>query len=201
VSGECPNNERLEFLGDAILGAIVADMLYKRYPDKREGFLTSTRSKIVRRETMHYIALSLGIDKMIHASGIRLSAHNNHTYGNALEALIAAIYLDRGYRACSRFVRGVIIGKHINLEELVQEETNFKSMLIEWAQKRKELVSFQVKNVGCDGEGCFLFKSAVFLGDRQLGVGEGYSKKESQQKAAEAALNCLRSAKELHYGH
>ncbi|MDR2791856.1 MAG: ribonuclease III [Tannerellaceae bacterium] len=193
ASGKCLDNERLEFLGDAILGAIVADMLYKRYPDKREGFLTDTRSKIVRRETMHHIALALGIDRMMCVSGVRLSAHNNHTCGNALEALIAAIYLDRGYRACSRFVRGVIIGKYIDLEDLVQEETNFKSMLIEWAQKRKESVSFKVKHVGCDDEGSFIFRSAVFLGDRQLGIGTGYSKKESQQKAAEDALRCLRS--------
>jgi ribonuclease-3 len=179
-------------LGDAILDAVVAEMLYKLYPNEQEGFLTRTRSKIVQRETMQRIALALGIDRMMYLSGcIRLPSHNNYVYGNALEALIAAIYLDRGYKACCRFIQETIVNQHFNLNELIQEETNFKSTLIEWAQKQKMHVSFEVESFGYDNNRTPVFRSKVSLEDRPLGVGKGHSKKESQQKAAEAAIKLL----------
>ena len=110
--GRWVNNERLEFLGDALLNAIVADIVYKHFQYKREGFLTNTRSKIVQRETMNRIAFELGLDKKIIYSA-KLNPHNNHVYGDALEALIGAIYLDQGYHVCYKFIQDVIIKKHI----------------------------------------------------------------------------------------
>ena len=111
--GRWLNNERLEFLGDAVLDAVVADIVYKHFQNKREGFLTNTRSKIVQRETMNRVAVELGLDKMVVYSA-KLSSHNNHMYGNALEALIGAIYLDQGYEVCYNFIQNVLIKKHVN---------------------------------------------------------------------------------------
>ena len=130
------NNERLEYLGDAILDAVVADILYKQYPTKREGFLTNTRSKIVQRETLDQLAIKIGLDKLVIYSA-KLCSHSNHLYGNALEAFIGAIYLDQGYDKTYQFIRDRLIKRHLNVEELIRKEVNFKSNLIEWSQKNK----------------------------------------------------------------
>lgn len=194
--GKWLNNERLEFLGDAILDAIVADVVYKYFPNRREGFLTNTRSKIVQRETLNRIAIELGIDKMMVYSA-KLNTHNNHMYGNALEALIGAIYLDLGYRKCSRFIREIIIKKYINLEQIARKEVNFKSSLIEWSQKNKIEITFELIENFIDHEGNPVFQTAVCLGDMQIGIGIGYSKKESQQNAAKMAIKKLRTDREF----
>ncbi|MDH6535595.1 ribonuclease III [Parabacteroides sp. 52] len=194
--GKWLNNERLEFLGDAILDSIVADILYKKYPYKREGFLTNTRSKIVQRDSLNRIAVELGIDKMVRFSA-RLNTHNNHMYGNALEALIGAIYLDQGYRKCFRFIKDVIINRHMNLEKIARKEVNFKSSLIEWSQKNKIEISFDLIESFMDNEGNPVFQTAICLADRQIGIGIGYSKKESQQNAAKMAVKKLRTDKEF----
>lgn len=194
--GRWMNNERLEFLGDAILDSIVADILYKRFPHKREGFLTNTRSKIVQRETLNRVAIELGIDKMVRFSS-RLSSHNNHMYGNALEALIGAIYLDQGYRRCFRFVNENLIERYIDLEVVAKKEVNFKSSLIEWSQKNKLEISFDLIESFTDNEGNPVFQTAVCLDDRQIGIGIGYTKKESQQNAAKMAVKKLRNDKDF----
>lgn len=194
--GKWLNNERLEFLGDAILDSIVADILYKHFPNKREGFLTNTRSKIVQRETLNRIAVELGLDKVVRFSA-RMNTHNNHLYGNALEALIGAIYLDLGYRKCYWFVNDVLIKKHINLDTIARKEVNFKSSLIEWSQKNKIEISFDLIESFMDNDGNPVFQTAVCLGDMQIGIGIGYSKKESQQNAAKMAVKKLRTDKEF----
>jgi len=194
--GKWLNNERLEFLGDAILDSIVADILYKHFPNKREGFLTNTRSKIVQRETLNRIAIELGIDKMIRYSA-RLNTHNNHMNGNALEALIGAIYLDQGYRRCFRFIKDIIIGQHIDLEKIARKEVNFKSSLIEWSQKNKIEITFDLIESFMDNDGNPVFQTAVSVGERQIGIGIGYSKKESQQNAAKMAVKKLRTDREF----
>lgn len=123
------DNERLEFLGDAVLGIAVADILYKHFPNQKEGFLTSTRSKIVQRETLNRIALEMGLDKMM-VSTVRPQTHNSYILGNALEALIGAIYLDQGYRRCRRFVQERMIDRYTPLDKVAQKEVNFKSNLL-----------------------------------------------------------------------
>ena len=127
--GRWLNNERLEFLGDAVLDAVVADIVYKHFQNKREGFLTNTRSKIVQRETMNRVAVELGLDKMVVYSA-KLSSHNNHMYGNALEALIGAIYLDQGYEVCYNFIQNVLIKKYVRRATVALKEKNFKTNLI-----------------------------------------------------------------------
>lgn len=190
--GKWLNNERLEFLGDAVLDAIVADIVYKHFQNKREGFLTNTRSKIVQRETLNRIAVELGLDKMVVYSA-KLNTHNNHMYGNALEALIGAIYLDQGYRQCYQFIQDVLIKKYINLDTIARKEVNFKSSLIEWSQKNKLEITFDLIESFVDNDGNPVFQTGVTLSDMQIGVGIGYSKKESQQCAAKMAIKKLRT--------
>ncbi len=190
------NNERLEFLGDAILGAAVADILYKHFPNKKEGFLTSVRSKIVQRETLNRIALEMGLDKMTIAS-IRQHAHNNYVYGNALEALIGAIYLDHGYRKCFKFVKERMIGHYLSLEKIARKEMNFKSNLLEWGQKEKLKIDFELTSIYSDKNKNQIFRTAVSVGGNPLGTGTGYTKKESQQAAAKKAIRRIRSDKNV----
>ncbi|MDH6313759.1 ribonuclease-3 [Parabacteroides sp. PFB2-10] len=194
--GRWLNNERLEFLGDAILDSIVADVVYKHFPNKREGFLTNTRSKIVQRDTLNRVAVELGLDKMVRFSA-RMNSHNNHVYGNALEAFIGAVYLDQGYRRCFQFVTERIINRYIDLDVLARKEVNFKSSLIEWSQKNKLEISFDLIENFTDNEGNPVFQTAACLGNRQMGIGIGYSKKESQQNAAKMAVKKLRTDKEF----
>ena len=186
-SGKWVNNERLEFLGDAILDAIVADILYKKFENKKEGFLTSTRSRIVQRETLNKIAIEIGIDKII-TSSTRNLAHNTNIYGDALEALIGAIYLDQGYRVAKSFDFETLIKQHINIDTVLKSEVDFKSRLIEWGQKYKIDVGFEVTDSSYDEQNNPIFESRVIVGGMDLGSGKGYSKKESHQKAAKKAI-------------
>lgn len=189
------NNERLEFLGDAILDAIVADVVYKHFEGKREGFLTNTRSKIVQRETLNKIAVEIGLDKLITYS-THSSNHNSYMCGNAFEALIGAIYLDRGYDACMRFMQERILHKLINIDKVAYKEVNFKSKLIEWSQKNKVELEFRLVEQTQDVSSP-VFQSDVLLEGIVGGSGTGYSKKESQQAAAKQALGRLKKDSEF----
>lgn len=190
------NNERLEFLGDAILDAIVADVVYKHFKGKREGFLTNTRSKIVQRETLNKLAVEIGLHKLIKYSA-RSSSHNSYMYGNAFEALIGAIYLDQGYKKCKRFMEQRIIGQHIDLDKLSRKEVNFKSKLIEWCQKNKVAVSFELIEQTLDENSNPIFETQVRIESISAGEGKGYSKKESQQHAAQMALHTIKTSREF----
>jgi ribonuclease-3 len=190
------NNERLEFLGDAILDAIVADILYTYFEGKREGFLTNTRSKIVQRETLNQLAVKIGLDKLVKSSA-HSSSHNSYLHGNAFEAFIGAIYMDRGYAQCKKFIEERIIQPYINLDELSRKEVNFKSKLIEWSQKYKINVSFELVEQLLDDKSNLIFRSAIVLEGVSAGVGLGYSKKESQQDAARIALKKIKTSRDF----
>ncbi|MBE6288028.1 MAG: ribonuclease III [Mediterranea massiliensis] len=194
--GRLINNERLEFLGDAVLDTIVADILYHRYDKHREGFLTNTRSKIVQRESLNKLAVEIGLDKLV-KYGSRTATHNNYMYGNAFEAFIGAIYLDQGYKKCKKFVEEKIFKEHINLEKMSRKEVNFKSRLIEWCQKNKYEVSFELIEQHLDEHHNPIFQSEVLIEGLAAGMGTGYSKKESQQNASHAAMNKLRKQTEF----
>ena len=181
------NNERLEFLGDAILDAIVGDIVYKRFEGKREGFLTNTRSKIVQRETLNKLAVAIGLDKLIKYS-TRSSSHNSYMYGNAFEAFIGAIYLDQGYERCKQFMEQRIINRYIDLDTISRKEVNFKSKLIEWSQKNKMEVSFELIEQFLDHDSNPVFQTEIRIEGLPAGTGTGYSKKESQQNAAQMAI-------------
>lgn len=191
-NGRLLNNERLEFLGDAILDAVVADIVYKKFDGKREGFLTNTRSKIVQRDTLNQIGKELGLDKLIKFSN-QQSSHNSYLCGNAFEALVGAMYIDRGYKACQYFIENKIIGKYINLEKVSREEVNFKSRLIEWCQKNKLTISYELVNDDYDKTNSPTFECNVLIEDLISGHGVGYSKKESHQNAAQEALKRVKN--------
>ncbi|MBI9059555.1 MAG: ribonuclease III [Labilibaculum sp.] len=185
------NNERLEYLGDAILGAVIADILYKYFPNKDEGFLTQIRSKIVSRESLNKLAVKIELNKQV-VSNVNLN-NNKHIYGDAFEALIGAIYLDQGYDATREFIEDKVFKTYIDLEEVVTVETNFKSKLIEWAQKNKKDVFFDTHEGGVDKVLRLpLFTSDVEVEEVKMGSGKGTSKKEAQQKAAQEALMRIR---------
>ena len=186
------NNERLEFLGDAILDAIVGDIVYRHFEGKREGFLTNTRSKIVQRETLNKLAVDIGLDKLVKSS-TRSSSHNSYMYGNAFEAFIGAIYIDQGYDRCKQFMEKKIFKSYIDLDKMSRKEVNFKSKLIEWSQKNKLEVSFELIEQLLDKDYNPMFHTEVRILGLSAGKGTGYSKKESQQNAAQMALKKLKS--------
>jgi len=184
--GTSLNNERLEYLGDAILNAIIADYLYLQFPESDEGFLTQLRSKIVKRKELNKLAYLLGISPLI------VTNRNQHQekmnlLGNALEAIIGAIYLDKGYYRAKKFVITKILDKHLDLERIARKESDFKSRIIEWAQKNKKEISFVSQESSDEGRDT-VFISRVVLYDQELGSGTGYSKKDAEQRAAEEAL-------------
>ena len=192
--GHYLNNERLEFLGDAILNAVVADILYHRFVGKREGFLTNTRSKIVQRETLNKIAVDLGLDRLIVFPN-KNHTHNINIYGNAFEALIGAIYLDQGYAKCRYFMEKVVFQKYLNISRLAQKEVNFKSRLIEWSQKYKTKIVFDLIEETTDSENNPVFQTQIIVNGISAGYGTGFSKKESQQNAAKIALKKIKADK------
>ena len=189
--GRLLNNERLEFLGDAILDAVVGDIVYQKFEGKREGFLTNTRSKIVSRESLNHVAEQIGLVKLIKFN-TRQSAHNSYMGGNAFEALVGAIYLDRGYEYCKYFMEHHIIGQYLNLEKLSRKEVNFKSKLIEWTQKNKVVIAFELISQTLDEFNSPVFETEILIEGIQACKGKGYSKKESQQIAAHETLNKIK---------
>jgi ribonuclease-3 len=191
-NGRWANNERLEFLGDAVLDNVVADFLYTSFPGKHEGFLTSTRAKIVQRESLNRIGNSLRLDTHVHAL-THSSSHNSYICGNALEALVGAVYLDQGYTRCRKFIIDRLIKKHFDLNDLVKTEQNFKSRLIEWTQKYRITIEFELIDSYSDADKNPVFRTAVILGGIYASDAVGYSKKESHQSASKKALDRLQN--------
>lgn len=191
AKGKPVNNERLEFLGDAILDAIVGDIVYQHFPGKREGFLTNTRSKLVQRDTLNKLAQEMGINQLILSSG-HTSSHNSYMGGNAFEALVGAIYLDQGYNACMRFMNKRILAQMINIDKVAYKEVNFKSKLIEWSQKNKVRLTYEQVLQEKDKNGNPIFEFKVVLEGVEGCAGRGFSKKESQQLASKLTLDKLK---------
>ncbi len=195
--GKRINNERLEFLGDAILDAVVGDIVFRHFPKKSEGFLTNTRSNIVNRASLNKIAREMGLDKLIQ-SNFTQQTHNSYMNGNAFEALVGAIYLDRGYTHCMGFVEKKILKHLVNIDKAAYNEVNHKSRLIEWGQKNRAKVEFEVTENHTEKTSP-TFDCRVLINDIECGTGNGYSKKESQQKAAKEAYTKLKNDRSLQY--
>lgn len=180
--GQKSSNERLEFLGDAVLDSIVAEYLYTHFSERDEGFLTKTRAKFVGRTYLNTLAVELGIDQHIE-SNLEAADKSNTINGNALEALIGAIYLDRGYEVTRTWVKKRLIGKHEKLEKLAEKETDFKSKLIEWTQKEKKVIHFEVQEDNSK-KGQRLYQAQVLIDGDAYGIGTASSKKKAEQRAA-----------------
>ena len=191
AKGKPVNNERLEFLGDAVLDAVVGDIVYRHFEGKREGFLTNTRSKLVQRDTLNKLAQEMGINRLILSSG-HSNSHNNYMGGNAFEALVGAIYLDRGYDMCMRFMQKRILSQLINIDKVAYKEVNFKSKLIEWSQKNKVRLDFKLVSQSKEQGGSPTFVYKTVIEGLDGGQGKGYSKKESQQIASKETLQRLK---------
>jgi ribonuclease-3 len=183
------NNERLEFLGDAILDSIVAEHLYQQFPEQDEGFLTQLRSKIVNRDTLKRVAIKMGISGLI-ITRITKDDYNS-LYGDALEAIIGAIYLDRGYKKTRKFIIERIINYHLNLEKLCATEVDFKSRIIEWGQKNKKEINFNSQEQLSESDKSPIFVSHLLILDEIAGMGSGKSKKEAEQNAAKQAIQMI----------
>lgn len=191
--GNMVNNERLEFLGDAILGAIIADFLYNRFPQQDEGFLTKNRSKLVNRTFLTRLTFDMGLHIFIDSNTTK-NMDKSHIYGDALEALIGAIYLDTDYQTIKYFVTKKILSQFVNLNEIEQKDSNFKSQLIEWSQKNKKDIKFETtEEPAKDKSKQPRFVAKVIVENKELGAGTGTSKKEAHQNAARETLKKLES--------
>ncbi len=186
--GNYVNNERLEYLGDAILGAAIADFLYNRFPNQDEGYLTQMRSKLVNRSFLTQLTYQIGLNHFIQ-SNTTSTIESSHIYGDTLEALIGAIYLDKGYPETKKFIIRKLLNNYVNLVEVQNTNTNYKSQLIEWSQKNKKAVAFDtVDESKNDGKQPW-FIATIEVDDVLLGKGSGTSKKEAQQNASKVALD------------
>ena len=186
------SNERLEFLGDAVLNSVVTDILYHRYENQREGFLTNTRSKIVKRDSLNILAVEIGLDKLVKVTKYVNTHTNNNIYGNALEALMGAIYLDYGYRKCKKFVEQRLIRTFIDLDRVAENEVNFKSKLIEWCQKNRLEPQFILMEELLSKENKHVFQTRLIINDKIICEASGASKKESQQLVSKIACEQIR---------
>lgn len=180
---EYKNNERLEFLGDAILDAIISELLYLRFPNADEGFLTQMRTKIVNGKQLSQLAVDIGLDKLIFKSNKSITS--NRIFEDAFEALVGAIYLDRGLAYAKKFISQKIMIRYIDLNKLKSVEMNFKSKIIEWAQKNKIQIDIDTDYENIDSK---VFVSYIRVDNKIMGQGKAYSKKEAEQIAAKHAL-------------
>lgn len=190
-TGVKESNERLEYLGDAVLGAVVADYLFKKYPFEKEGFLTEIRSRIVNRESLNKLAKKIGLDELIIYEG---NAKSKSAYksmnGDALEALVGAVYLDKGFKFCYRFIIKKLIHTYLDIDDVISSNRNFKSIVIEWAQKESKDLRFEiVQEKGTKHQREFI--AQVYVDNHPLAKGSGYSKKKAEQASAEKACEIL----------
>ena len=189
------NNERLEFLGDAVLESIVSDYLFIEFPEQNEGFLTKLRSRIVSRASLNKLAVRIGLDRHIITQG-NYSSQQKNLYGDALEAMVGALYLDKGYDFTNRLIINHLLNRYIDLVDMTEQETDFKSRLIEWSQKNKRALSFDTVPSPLYTQKIPHFHTSVSIDGQPTGTGEGHSKKSSEQKAALSALIRLRETGE-----
>lgn len=184
------NNERLEYLGDAVLSSIVADYLFKKYPYKGEGFLTEMRSKMVNRQQLNDLAIKIGLKKIALYNKIDGSLKGSQIFGNALEALVGAVYLDKGYRKTQKWVTRHMIIPHLYVDDLELIDINLKNKLIGWATKNVKVLTFQtIEEKVVNNRRVFTI--AAVLDGEQLAIGKGYNKKEASQAAAQLAIEKL----------
>lgn len=195
--GQRINNERLEFLGDAILDAILSDYLFEKFPEATEGFMTKIRSRIVNREILNQLAISMGIDKIL-LSNINSVNSTRNLYGDALEALIGALFVDKGFKKTKTLFIKRVFNKYLDLEKIIDTDTDYKSLVFEWIQKHKSNLTFEYKEEYDFKKKKSVFSATLIINNEKFGTGQGASKKEAEQEAASRAWSKL---KEIHtYG-
>ena len=189
--GKKINNERLEYLGDAVINSILSDYLFEKYSDADEGFMTKVRSRIVNRDVLNQIAASLGIDNILICN--LNSAHpKKNLFGDAVEALIGAVFLDKGFKKTKKIFINDILLKHLNLETLMNTNADYKSLIFEWVQKNKSNLTFKYNEEYDFKQRKNVFTSKLFIDRKELASGHGVSKKEAEQEAAGIAWKKLK---------
>ncbi len=187
-NGVKESNERLEYLGDAILGAVVADFLFTKYPFKDEGFLTEIRSRIVNRESLNTLGKRIGLNQLVEYDNTQQNKLSHKSlYGDTLEALVGAVYLDRGFNFCQSFILEKLILPYYDLRIIVESDTNFKSQLIEWAQKENKEILFEIISIKTEGRHKE-FTAEIIIDNDKMAQGFGHSKKKAEQDAAKKTL-------------
>ena len=190
-SGIKDSNERLEFLGDSVIGAVIAEYIFKKFPFKDEGFLTKIRSRMVSRAQHNKIAFKLGLNNFIEANNQRFGTSKpNSIYGDAYEALIGAVYIDKGYEVAQKFILKRIINIHIDMDEMETKDIDFKSKVIEWGQKEKKEVKFEIAADGPTSDDK-QYEIKLFLGNELMGTAQHVSKKRAEQMVSEQACIVL----------
>ena len=184
------NNERLEYLGDAIIDSILSDYLFRLYPEATEGFLTKTRARIVNRETLNQLGLSMGLDRLI-VSNLAPSDSPRNLYGNAVEALAGALFIDNGYNRTRKFMIERVLKKYLNLSEVLAAETDYKSLILEYCQKNKQKLNFTSREKPSGTSGHQIFTVNLEINNEVISQGDGATKKEAEQEASMAALHKL----------
>lgn len=181
--GKKVNNERLEYLGDAVLDAILSDYLFEEFPDASEGFMTKIRSRIVNRDVLNQLALSMGINNIL-ISNVNSSHPTKNLYGDAFEALIGSVFLDKGFKKTKKLFIRKVLRKYLDLDDIVKTDTDFKSLVFEWVQKNKTNLIFTYKEEYDFNLKKSMFSSTLFINREEYGTGQGESKKEAEQEAS-----------------
>lgn len=185
------SNERLEYLGDAVLGSIVAEYLFKKYPLKDEGFLTEVRSRIVNRDALNLVAKKMGVTDILEYTNNRTNRHSYKSiYGDTLEALIGAIYLDKGYRSTKKFIIKKLLRQQYDLDKIILVNTNYKSKIIEWAHRQNKDINFEITEVKGSSHNRE-FRAELQVEGKPIAEGNGYSKKKAEQDAAQKSCEIL----------
>lgn len=185
------SNERLEYLGDAILGAVVADYLFKKYPFKDEGFLTEIRSRIVNRESLNNLGKKLGLNVIIQIDTQKKGMYTHKSlYGDALEAMVGAVYLDKGFKFCRNFIINKLIEPNFNIAQIIKTNNNYKSQLIEWGQKQAKNIRFEAEEIQEQGK-YREFEVTVYIDEELLAKGHGSNKKKAEQSASRKLFESL----------
>jgi ribonuclease III len=190
IKGYKESNERLEFLGDSVLGMVIAEYLFMKYPFKDEGFLTEIRSRIVNRESLNQVARKIGLDDLIEFDGNRVTHQRTSMYGDAMEALIGAIYLDKGFRFTKKFITKKLIANYFDLDAVISNNTNYKSIILSWSQSEGKKVEFTIiteKGKHHSKE----FVAQVSVDGEPISEGGGWNKKKAEQDAARRACEIL----------
>ena len=189
--GKRVNNERLEYLGDAILDAILSDYLFEKFPDASEGFMTKIRARIVNREVLNQLSFSMGIDRIV-ITNISSSHPTRNLYGDAFEALIGAVFLDKGFKKTKKLFIKKVLRKYLDLDEIISTDTDYKSLVFEWVQKKKANLIFTYNEEYDFNLKKSVFSTTLFINREEFARGQGSSKKEAEQEASSLAWKRIR---------
>jgi ribonuclease III len=189
--GKKVNNERLEYLGDAVLDAILSDFLFEKFPEANEGFMTKIRSRIVNRDILNRLAVSMGIHKIL-INNVSSIHPTKNLYGDALEALIGSVFLDKGFKKTKKLFIKNVLNKYLDLNTIINTDTDYKSLVFEWVQKHKSNLIFTYNEEYDFNLKKSVFSTILFIDRKEMGEGHGASKKEAEQKAASEAWKSLK---------